>query len=294
MANPTGFPGVTGITGFTVQNPEATPEQMHGGPADPRHARTGDVAPFSWESQLTGYDGSPHGPQGYGFVYVGDEDVAYMPAGSLVTDPQGDLAPNPGRVGSGHAAPITRPLSGPLPSQYDAINVQTQQSAAQHAVDTGTSRIMQGSQDGLSVQQDRWLEDWTVQPGTSHQSTAVPPQLRGGIMFGTRSREQSFAQQNQYGFDSAHLHRRTAQSPIPGNNMWMRPGARPLVKRIPGTARPPVGQDSPFAGDDIMATYGIQGAVLQNTPTEYVAPPQAKVNPANPQPDTAIDSIALW
>lgn len=286
-----GLPGITGITGFVDTTPEATPEQMHGGPADPRHGNWGEQAePYSWESQLTGFTG-PHGP--YGNAYSTDDGVPIFAAGNLSQDPQGDFNPSVGQVRGSHAAPITRPMSGPLDSQYDSINKQLIQSADAHASDLGASSIMWTAQEGLSVQQDQWSEDWTVEPGSSLQSTDVPAQMKGGIMFGTRSREQSFAPQNSYGFDSAHLHRRTANGPIPGNYMWMQPGSRPLHKSIPGVSRPPVGADSPFYQDDPMQNFGIQGAVLMNTPTEYISPPQPNLAPTTLSQDPA-QEIPFW
>jgi len=286
-----GIPGITGITGFVSQDPEATPEEMHGGPADPKHGQWGEAArPYSWESQLTGFTGS-HGP--YDAPYTNGEFVTVLTAGNLSQDPQSDLNPSPGQVGGSHAAPITRPLSGPLPSMADSINLQTVQSRDQHASNLGASRIMQSSQDGLSVQQDNWVENWTVDMAGTTLQTNVPAQVAGGFMFGTRDRAQSLAQQNEYGFDAPHLHRRTAQGSIPGNYMWMKPGSRPLVKTVPKTARPAVGYDSPFYGDDPMQTFGIQGAVLMNTPTEYTAPPQPNVVSSVPDTNPAAE-IALW
>jgi hypothetical protein len=47
-----------------------------------------------------------------------------------------------------------------------------------------------------------------------------------------------------------------------------------MVKGLPGPARPPIGIDSPFAGDDLGQAFGINGALLQNVPSEYVPPPQ--------------------
>lgn len=285
------LPGITGITGFVDSNPEATPEQMHGGPADPRHGNWGEVAePYSWESQLTGFTG-PHGP--YDNAYSTDDNVPIFSAGNISQDPRGDFNPSVGQVGGSHAAPITRPLSGPLPSDYEAITRQTIDSADQHASNLGASSKMQLSRPGLSVQQDDWSEDWAVTPGASLQATDVPPQLKGGVMFGTRSREQSFARQNEYGFDSPHLHRRAANGPIPGNYMWMQPGSRPLHKSIPGTSRPAVGADSPFYQDDPMQTFGTVGAVLYNTPGEYVAPPEPNLAPQTLSSDPAPE-IQMW
>lgn len=286
-------PGLNGIVGFTSTSAEATPEEMHGGPANPNHGNWGEKAePYSWESQLMNYTGS-YGTQSGDYVTDMTGGAAFS-AGTLLNDPQGDLGNSTGQIGAGHASVRTRTLSGPLPSQHDAINAQLDQSADMHASNLGASRKDQLSQQGLSVQQDQWSEDWNVSPGTSNQATDVPAQLRGSVAgFGTRSREQSFARQNAYGFDSAHLHRRAANGSIPGNYMYFKPGSRPLVKTIPGPARPAVGSNSPFAGQDTMATFGIQGAVLQNLPSEYAAPPTPSL--AQPvQSDDSIDTIALW
>lgn len=286
-------PGVNGIVGFTQTDSQLTPEEMHGGPANPAHAIWGEQAePYSWESQLMNYDGALHGQSGDYVTSFGGN--VSLPAGSLAQDPQADLGPSASVPGGSHASVRTRTLSGPLPSQADAINSQLEQSADMHASNLGSSRQNQLSQQGLSVQQDDWREDWAVEPGDSNLSTGIPGQLRGSVGgFGTRSREQSFAQQNQYGFDSPHLHRRAANGHIPGNYMWLKPGSRPLVKTNPGPARPAVGEDSPFAGQNTMTTFGIQGAVLQTLPSSYQAVPVPQL--ASPvQGDDSIAPISLW
>jgi len=116
--------------------------------------------------------------------------------------------------------------------------------------------------------------------------------MSAGFGWGTRDRTQSFARQNEFGFDSAHVHRRYAQSPIPGNYMWMRPGGRPMVKGLPGPARPPIGPDSPFAGDDLGQSFNINGAILQNVPSEYVPP--AQPNLAAAVVSDSFDSVVEW
>jgi hypothetical protein len=287
-------PGVNGIVGFTTQDPTASPEEMHGGPANPAHAVWGEQAePYSWESQLMNYDGSLHGQSG-DYVTATGSNVA-LGAGNLGQDPQADLGPSAAAVGGSHAAVRTRTLSGPLPSQYDAINYQLDQSRDMHASNLGSSRQNQLSQQGLSIQQDDWSEDWAVEPGTSNLTTNVPAQLRGATAgFGTRDREQSFAPQNQYGFDSPHLHRRAANGSIPGNYMYLKPGSRPLVKTIAGPSRPPVGDDSPFSGQNTMTTFGIQGAVLQTLPSQYSAVPVPNLAPPVQGSSDSIDPISLW
>jgi hypothetical protein len=116
--------------------------------------------------------------------------------------------------------------------------------------------------------------------------------MSSGFMWGTRDRVQSMARQNEFGFDSSHRHRRYADAPIPGNYMWLRPGGRPLQKTLAGPARPAIGPESPFSGDDLGFTFGIDGAVLQNVPTEYVSPAQPKL--AAPMAYDDNDAVVEW
>ena len=139
---------------------------------------------------------------------------------------------------------------------------------------------------------DQWQEVWNVTPGHSDLAELPKQAMSSGFMWGTRDRTQSFARQNEFGFDSAHYHRRIATGSIPGNYMWMQPGGRPLVKSLPGPGRPPIGVDSPFAGQDLGQAFSIDGAVLQNVPTEYNPPPQPNLQ-APPLP-TANDSYVEW
>ena len=74
--------------------------------------------------------------------------------------------------------------------------------------------------------------------------------------------------------------------------MWMRPGGRVLVKNIPTVARPAIGPDSPFHGDNTMVDFDPHGALLMNTPTEYVPPAQPNLA-ANPASYPASDSGAV-
>jgi hypothetical protein len=99
--------------------------------------------------------------------------------------------------------------------------------------------------------------------------------------YGSTDRTSSFARQNQYGYDSAHSHRRYATGSVPGNYQWMEPGGRPLVKTTPGPARPAVGQDSPFTNQDLTVAHGVQGAVLQDAPSDYVPPGEPYVAPSH-------------
>lgn len=284
------FPGMGPIRGFNAPKPEAPPEVVHGSPANPAHGEWGEAAqPYSWQSQLTNYTGHT-GPYGIENELLGDEDALDgMPAGQLGHDPYGDLTPY-----RGHAAPMTVTLSGALPSQYDAVNQQLVQAAEIRSTDLGASRKFTLTEVG-DAQQDHWSEIWDVsdEPG---KYGAGEPHGSGMALFGFANNDRPvnpFRKINGYMFNMGHHHRRFAIGSIPGNYMWMRPGSRPMIKTLAGPARPAIGPDSPFEGDDLGASFGIQGAVLVEVPSEYQPPPSpqvaAPVNYDEPSP-----SVPLW
>jgi hypothetical protein len=275
MAPTTGqFPGIGPVTGYSIGDPYLTPEERYGGPADPRHAQWGEqAAPYSWQSQVTPFHGhmGPYGPEN---ALLGDElALSGESAGQLGHDPYGDLVPY-----RGHAAPMTRTLSGPLPSQHDAIMDQLVQADEIRATDLGTSRKFTLTELG-NAQQDAWQEVWNVEPGDDK----YPEGDRHGsgmALFGFGNNDRTVnprRKANGYGYGLGHHHRRFATGSIPGNYMWMKPGGRPLFKSLAGPARPAVGQNSPFSGDDLGLNFGIQGAVLVEVPQEYQPPPSPQL-----------------
>lgn len=281
MTSPiTGLTALAGYQSVTEWN-QATPAQRMGNPANPLHA-TGPPNPYGRGSRI----GTPITPAGPEDHIVGEfESWALTPAGSEWDDPQFDHTP------SRRAGPIPRGiLSGPIDAvSPSSIADQLQQSYVLHGIRTNAAAHAQYN---LDARQD----DWYVMEQTNEGHTDLQPigrqAMSAGFGWGTRDRTQSFARQNEFGFDSAHVHRRYAQSPIPGNYMWMRPGGRPMVKGLPGPARPPIGPDSPFAGDDLGQAFSINGAILQNVPSEYVPPPQPNLAAA-PVSDT-FDSVVEW
>lgn len=280
--------GLTGLAGYQVQidaDAQATPEERSGGPADPRHAHRGESAPpYLWNSQ-TVMAGS-HGPYGPENQLLGDPEWVWEPAGNEWEDPDFDHTP------STRAAPFPRGiLSGPIPGETpDDVARQRKKSAAIHAVDCGASAKMQHTLEPL---QDQWEGFYNVTPG--HSDDVEPPNLykSAGFGWGTTDRTQSFARQNEYGFDSAHMTRRYATGEIPGNNYWMRPGGRIMRKSMAGPARPAIGPDSPFEGNDLGRPFAVGGAILLNPPTQYVAPPQPHLAQPYVQTD-ASDAVVEW
>jgi hypothetical protein len=264
-----GLTGLSGLAGYqqTIDTEsQATPEQRSGDVADPRHATIAAGQPPIYLSKSM-QAAEMHGPYGPQNQLLDDSYWFWEPAGNPRQDPMMDNTP------SKRAAPWPKGISsGRVPSEGpDDIGNQLDQSYAIHRINFGASKRMQLS---LNAQQDEWDELWEVDSGNSDQPPLEPRSISSGFMWGTRDRQQSMARQNGFGFDSSHKHRRYATGPIPGNTMWMLPGGRPLAKSLPGPARPAIGSDSPFAGQDLGEAFGINGAMLQNVPTEYVAPPQ--------------------
>jgi hypothetical protein len=287
-----GIAPLSGIRGFVNPDPEATPEQISGGVADPRHGAPGEVArPFPYERN---FPGQPHGPYGLDNQLLGVEDYAYFtPAGQLFQDPTGDETPVT------HAAPW--PKGMPTTTDPEDVAIRRQESLDIHSSDMGTSREMLYIPTANPVQAD-WSELWEVDPGVSFpQLSEIPNQAKGigAGGWGSRDRTQSFARQNGYGFDSAHMHRRIVEpggNSLPGTYMWMEPGSRPLVKSIPGTAGVPAGYDSPFYGQDPGASYDAQGAVLATLPADYAGVPQPALasDYAGPNGPNVTDESGDW
>lgn len=284
MEGLTGLSGLAGMQVLVDGNSQATPAERSGDTADPRHdGEWNKSRPYPWQSQIVPGSTLP-APKGVDNQMLGDEYWFMTPAGNETQNPLMDRTP------SRRAAPWPKGiLSGPVPSQGpEDVAEQRRQSYLIHAVDAGASRAMTRTPDGW-VQQDDWREIDTVDSGhTDVRPIGNRQNLSSGFMFGTRDRVQSMAGQNSFGFDSHHLHRRYAAGSIPGNYYWMRPGGRPLVKMMAGPARPAIGPDSPFEGDDLGAAFGIDGAILQTPATEYIPPPQPYLapNPTIPEGDT--------
>lgn len=281
--------GLTAIAGFQTvidENAQATAEERLGGTVDPRHADDGKPG------RIVGYASSTqagsHGPYGLENQLLDDLDFwALTPAGDETQDPLMDRTP------SRRAGPWPKGIaSGPVPGEGpDDISRQLIQSYALHGIRTNASAKAQGAESGY-VQNDEWEEINDVGPGTTLLQPTNRQAMSSGYAWGTRDRTQSFAPQNEHGFDSAHSHRRFATGSIPGNFMWMRPAGRPMVKTLAGPARPPIGSDSPFAGQDLGMAFGIDGAILQNVPSEYEAPPQPYLSAPVVSPDN--DSVVEW
>lgn len=276
------------IRAIVRTSPEAPAEVIHGGPANPYHGQPGEAAePYPWEA-YAGSWGHPTGPLGAENELLGDTpDTMTFAAGMLSDDPTADHTPY-----RTHAAPhITgvETTTGP-----DAAARRLAQSAEVHGISTnaGASRLYDPT---MLAQQDNWEHFYNVVPGED-----MVPQIPGQVSaqangFGVKDRTSNeYASRNKYGFDSSHRMRRYATGSVPGNYMWMRPGQRPMIKTLPGPARPAVGP-GPFQGQDTSQPFNVEGAILQDSPTEYTAPPQPYVA-ATPtaSPTDSANPIPLW
>jgi hypothetical protein len=198
-------------------------------------------------------------------------------------DPQGDQTPY-----RTHAGPR---ISGMEMDRGPDGNARVlQQSAEAHAVKTNAGA--RGVRT-LPALEDQWNGFWNSVPGDDILPP-VPGQVSTVVAgFGVNDRtSNSYAKRNEFGLNMSHRMRRYAAGSVPGNYMWMKPGGRPMVKTSAGPARPASGM-GPFQGDDIGQSFGLQGAVLMDPATEYVAPPQVNVVPAT-QSYSVPDPIELW
>lgn len=274
MAGVQGLTGLATLQTVTEDPAEASAEEIHGSPANPYHGSTGEQAqPDSSISLSVPASGSAFQDRDLGLVDDSPFPYALLTAGTLEQDPTSERAPWT------HAAPWPKDPIGDGSVHPDNIVRQLRDNAAIHAIDVGGKRNVQiFTMDPL---QDDWREIWNVTPGHT-DLTDVSEQMKSGAAPGGRGgtdRTQSHAKQNEFGFDSAHMHRRYAAGSIPGNYMWMNPGGRPMIKSLAGPARPPIGEGSQFTGNDLGQAFNTDGAILQSPPVQYVSQPLPYVAP---------------
>jgi hypothetical protein len=277
-----GLSGLNGYQYLVEENSQATPEDRMGGPADNAHGK------FLAEPNIPrgSYAGVQHGPYGPENQLLADEGWFWEGGGYANEDPLFDRTP------ATHAGPWPKGIqSGPVGDvSPDAYARKLQQLNGLHGMGlNGDARVVRDR--GIPLN-DQWEELNELNPGETLLQPLSRQAMSAGLGWGTRDRTQSFARQNEFGFDSAHMHRRYATGSIPGNNYWMRPGGRVMAKSIAGPAKLPIGENSPFTGQDIGYSFNPDGAVLQNVPTEYVAPPQPNLQAA-PSP-ASNDSYVEW
>lgn len=278
--------GLSGLAGYQVlidADNQATPEERMGGVADPSHAKYLAEDYIRRGAQI----GEPRGPYGPDNQMLGDESWFWESGGSPEEDPIYDHTPS-NRAGPWPKGILSGPVGGVGP---DDTGPKLAQLASLHGINTNAgARSLTG---GTAPLNDQWDTVDQLNPGeTLTEKPGSKQAMASGYGWGTTDRTASMATQNEYGFDSAHQWRRYATGSIPGNYMWMKPGGRPMVKSLAGPARPAIGVDSPFAGQDLGQSFSINGAVLQNLPSEYVPPPQPALSKADVS--SASDAVVEW
>lgn len=292
--SPSGLTALAGYNAISNPTPFATPEQRMGGVANQYHSHVGEQAvPYSWQSQAV--PGAHPGPRGEENQMLGDPLWFMESAGDPAQDPLFDY--NMPSLTKSHGSVKNVTLSGPLPSQADSINLETEQMDNKQS-DLGTSRKMSHDTRGLGITNDNWQQIWDVDNGNSDVPATTKQIAFQANGFGVNDAvSNTYHKANAFQFDSKHFHRRWAWSSIPGNYMWMIPGGRALFKSIAGVARPPIGAGSQFEGQDIGFAFSYDtGATLMETPTEYVPPPSPNVVAQTPTYASPMgtDPIELW
>ena len=289
--------GITGITGLNtdrfrvVLQPEAAPAGVHGNAVDPKHTQTGETAePYPWIEFL-----GPHGPYGPAESDLLSElpESRTLPAGEIVQDPSGDQTPYYTHGGPNIPGLLFNRETGPnhLP---DGASSYLEKSRLAHGVRTNAGE--KGRQSS-NPENDPWTSFYEpIQGEDLLTNDRVRDGQVGPSAFGYGVNDHmsnDFPKVNSYGFNTAHRMRRYSTNVVPGNWMWLNPGGRPLHKTMPHSAYPPTG-DGPFSGQDATYGYGIEGAILMDSATEYVAPPQPKVVPAVQAYDDVSPVVELW
>jgi hypothetical protein len=287
MAGP--ITGVNPITGFVISQPEAPPFQQQGGPVDIRHGGplvAPEVPP--WLVIPMGPYPNVHNP--YDDALDESKSYAGMPAGYLSQDKTADLQPDT------RAAPF--PEEGPGSPTGEQVDVSERHAGSTRQLIQSAWIHAQGMGGGLKrlfmpqmlAKQDEWTGFYNKVQGDDivpNAPGAIGHQA-GGIGVNDHT-SNKYAKINAYELNTSHRHRRFATGPIPGNFMWMKPGGRPMVRSLTGMHNFPT--SGAFENDDPGATFSYQGAVLQNVPSEYVAPPQPSLQPAAIGTDSAPQSI---
>jgi hypothetical protein len=269
-------PGVSGVTGFIISNPQAPPEDISGGPANPYHGHPGEQAsPYPWLNFPMGpYPGLINPDDGI----VGELTDGSIPAGIVSQDPTADLTP------AYHAAPFPNESPAlPMADQFDSRGRregsirQLYQSLRIHANNTGASlkRLFDLT---LGSKQDSWIGFYNPVQGED-----LVPAIPGSVSnnaggYGANDHtSNAWHKANQYNFNTSHRHRRYATGSVPGNYMYLIPGARPMVRSF--TNQYNFQTSGAFAGDDPGAAFSTYGAILEATPSEYNPPALPVIGP---------------
>lgn len=257
------MPGLSPLQALdgVISDPEGSPDVIFGGPAQP-HTAVGEETVYPWQN-IPGQ--ASNGPYGTASQLLESEPgvmVAGQPNGLINNTPITHAAPYPKGIGTGDNRNIVE------------------------AARAGDSNLHASSTNQVNPRllQDQQVPNVTQMVinyqsrGQSGLASDVPPQIKAARGL---DMVQGFQTPMEYGFADAHVQERFPMPGVPGNYLWMRPGARPLIVQTPnaGSAELGTGQDSIFQGQVPADTFTVQGGVLQNPPNAYTESPEAYVAP---------------
>lgn len=271
-----GLAGLTGLGPQVIPDPGATPQEVHGGPANPAHGVSAWAGSprYAWQS----YYGQP------------GSDAAASPAQDLI-----GLAPGSLPAGSDPQAWIDPTSTGSHGAPWPKIGIDNSDVRSREL-----AAIRQTSNQDLHATPDRSMlrrmgrelvanQQMTLTAEADYVSSGesllqpVPNQLRGNYGF---DRIQGYAPINGYGFDSAHVRRPRRTGTIPGNFAWLTGSQRPMVVTFAGRQSWPVGPGSPFEGQ-APGTGSVDGTALTGLPPTYTPPPTPDTGPQVGDPSAA-------
>lgn len=253
---------------------------------------------------------SQGGPVGPGFGYA-DPEVPYAYWAGPTPNEQtmftdgldgypGGIAPvegtdalldrTPAEVPS-HAAPY--PPQGTYGQLRDAGEqlAEQEERRALHGADLGGPARVATDPNG-NIYPEPWHEEYYTGQGES-LLVEVPGQIESSPLGGSGTGKnrigsvQGFGELGHNGSGTAHIRRRTAVGPVPGNNQWLNSSDRPMLTPRRGYQTSFDGPDSPYGaqGDtsqDMMQSA--QVASVSTPPTPYNPPP----NPLTAAPDPTL------
>jgi len=124
----------------------------------------------------------------------------------------------------------------------------------------------------MAAQQDDWHEYFSS-PADGAMVTEGGQNKRVSAGWGSTDATQNPDGVNEHNLWDQHGHRRVAAGKnLPMDFLWMQGAGRPLVTSLPVMQAMPVGEVSPFTGQDPAYGYGTAGAVLVYPAGEYEAP----------------------
>jgi hypothetical protein len=269
MAGIQGITGLQSISGdYVVEQPETTPFERFGDPADPRHAKGLIVEQYPWQDPTGRTPQTNPGPVD---DYIGQVIEAQDAGIAGVGTPYWDATPNT------HGGPWPAGLdqtAGPAPPGRESWGSE---SYALHSDGLDFNLPMQATR--LAVEPSKKLNNENNDPSDNLQE-AVPQQVAlssgGGLSTDAFTNPRG---RNDYGMGAAHRIHARATSHMPGNYQWLKPGGRPMVvTRFDTFDR--TGVDSPFYGQDQSEVFQVDNSGILLNPAGEYEPPADPYQPA--------------